>query len=476
MEDLIDLEFLLHRGSGRPGSRFFETEVEPWIEPDRIGRPDSATMSRALWQWLGERRRVLGEKELPGRAFSGAVAWVTVLLVAMLGLAGGGLVFGLLNQYDGRTFHVLVLLGLTLGIQWIILILSLLAFLTVGWWRHGASLTAAQSLLHGWITRLTRRALGDEAAAWWRETSRSASLFRLPALRVSQLAALSFNLGTTAALLACVFFLATRFGWETTTADTMGPALERGTRLLAFPWIWFRPDWVPSAEVIRQTLITWEDRKPVLPPAEASTRWYPFLIASLVTWGILPRLLLLAATAAFAKRALARYSFQERRHREWWRELTATGGLHVETEGPADGAFALFHGGMEPPSDLRRACLQQLRLNVEEQAVHGAGELEDDLAAFERAASFLSRRDSNRLVIVAEGWALAPREFRDFHERLRAKAGTKPEIDLLLVGLPGPERAATPPEAADVTQWERFIAELGDERLHVRPFRPSLAS
>jgi hypothetical protein len=362
--DLIDLEFALSRQQGKREPEFFEESVEPWIAPAEIARPSRRTMSRALWQWLGEQRAKAPDAHLPGRAYSGALLLVTVAAMFFTFSAGTGAVLGLLNQYDGRTFHVLALLALTVGVQWTFLLLSITGFLTWGWWSRHAFISAAQKLLTVWINRLVRRSLGEEASTWWRETSRSRQLFGLPVLTVVQLAGLSFSVGSLLALTGCVFLLSVRFGWETTTVESMAPAVERTIDILGAPWSWFKPEWVPDREVIRGTLITWEDRKPLMPPADLSARWYPFLVACLVVWGILPRLLLAGLMAMVRRRALDQYSFQERMHREWWRRLTELD-LHAVVTGPADGACVILLGGVEEPAELRRACLQQLRLNIE---------------------------------------------------------------------------------------------------------------
>jgi len=472
--DLIDLEFALSRSQEKPGPGFFESEVEPWIEPAEIGHPGRKTMSRALWQWLERERRKAGDGQLPGRAYSGALALVTCAALALTFSIGSGAVLGLLNQYDGRTFHVLALLAVTIGVQWIFLLLSWIGYATWGLWRHHVIVSGAQRLINLWINRLVRRSLGEDAGNWWRETSRTRRLFGFPALVVSQMAGLAFSVGSLIALLGCVLFLSVRFGWETTTAGTVAPAVEQAVQWLAAPWSWIRPEWVPDDEVIRGTLISLEDRRPVMVASQLSARWYPFLLACLLVWGILPRVTMLGIMTFLRHRALNDYSFQERVHREWWRGLTELE-IHAATAGPADGAFALLLGGLDEPPGLRRACLQQLRFNVEERAVLGSGSLEDDEMALKKAVDFLSRKKDGRIILVAESWALVPKEFREIHDRLREKVGAKAALDLFLIGLPGPDHSLKPPAEEEISMWEKFAGELGDPFLYIQPFQAALA-
>jgi len=419
---LIDLEFALTRAQRKVEPDFFETAVEPWIEPAEIARPGRKTMSRALWQWLERQRRQAGDGHLPGRAYSGALALVTIAAIALTFSVGSGAVLGLLNQYDGRTFHVLVLLAVTIGVQWVFLLLSWIGYATWGVWRQHAVISGAQRILNLWINRLVRRSLGEEAGNWWRETSRTRQLFGFPALMASQLAGLAFSAGSVLALLGCVLFLSVRFGWETTTAGTVAPVLEQGVQWLAKPWSWIRPDWVPDAEAIRGTLHL-IGRPEAGDAGKRTLRPLVSLLAGLPgRVGNAAPVIMLAIMSVLRHRALDGYSFQERVHREWWRGLTELE-IHSATIGPADGTFALLLGGLEEPQGLRRACLQQLRLNVEERAVLGLGSLEDDEAALKKAVDYLARKKDGRIILVAESWALVPKEFREIHSRLRENRG-----------------------------------------------------
>ncbi len=385
-------------------------------------------------------------------------------------LTGAGMIFGLL-QYDGRTFNLLLLLALTLGIQWVFLLAGALGFLTWGWWRPDAFLSLAQRAVFGLGSRLARRSLGDDASRWWRETAHSRRLYALPALRLTQTVGIAFNLGTLLALTAAVLFLSIRVGWETTTPETMIPAVKRGVALLSTPWSWLQPGWAPTGAAIEASLIRIENGKPVVPGQTIAAAWIPFILASLVVWGLLPRLLLRLFFGWRERRALATYSFQDRIHREWWRRLTDVH-LDIETPVPADGTFALLWGGMNPtPEELRRACLQQLRLNPEAHATHGAGSLEDDTRALDTAASFLAKHRDAPLVIVAEAWSLSPKEFHDFHRALRERIGEERPIQVLLTGVPpAPERLA-PAQLDDVSVWETFAASLDDAALYLRPMK-----
>lgn len=470
----MDLEFALWRRERRAGDGFFRECIEPWIDPKEIVRPGRETMSRALWAWMGREREGTGRRDWPGRAFSGALTGVGFGAVLLAFCAGVGTVLGLLGTYDGRTFPVLLLLLLTIGVQWGLLMLSVFGFLTWGWWGGHAFVTGAQRLVSAGIATLVKRSLGKEGERWWRETVRTRRLFGVPAMQVSQWAGVAFGVGSFLALGACVLFLSVRFGWETTAVHGVAPYVHGMVRVLSAPWAALCPQWIPDETLINATRIELRDGKPILPPLERSSGWYPFLLVGILFWGVLPRLGLVMIAAWMKHRSIAAYAFQERLHREWWREMTEVS-VHVAVSGPADGAFALLLGGLQEPEGLRRACLQQLRLNLEDRAQLGVGSLADDLASLERAVNWLAKRKEARLILVAESWALVPKEFREFHEQLRGRIGGKIPVDVLLVGLPAASGGIGEPSGEDISIWERFAAELGDPMLHLQPYKSVLA-
>lgn len=474
ISDLIDLEYLLEQEGKQTGTDFFAAHVEPWIDPAKIDHPDSKTLRAALWLWLQTKRRQLADANLPGRAFAGAQTLATLLLTTALFINALGVVFGLL-RYDGRTYNVLVFLSLTLGLSWLFLLAGLLGYLTWGRWRRSPFVSLAQNLAFQLTNRLIRKPLAQDAANWWRETSRTRSLFTLPALALTQKAAVSYCAGCLCALLCAVVFLSIRFGWETTASAAMSPTLHQAAQFLGQPWSWIRPEWVPSLAVIEQSRITWEQGVARLPPASLSSVWIPFLTLSLLVWGLCPRLILLGWVLLRQRSALRTYSFQDRQHREWWRRITDFP-FEIRVPGPADGAFAVHWAGTTVAGEpLRTAVLRQLRLHLEAEADAGSGSLDDDAAAAIQVREFLRQDPTGRIVVVADSWSLAPKDLGDFLDRLRQAAGAAAGIDLFLVGLPESGKPLSEPPASEVAIWEDFAARRSDPSLFVRPFRAEAA-
>jgi hypothetical protein len=116
---------------------------------------------------------------------------------------------------------------------------------------------------------------------------------------LTQRAAVAFNLGALAATLYLVTVRALAFAWSTTLE--VDPTLMTGFfSAIATPWRWL-PTAVPSRELVAASrYFPGRSYDPDL-----LGDWWPFLVAALVTYGLLPRLLLAsyAAYRAHAARA-----------------------------------------------------------------------------------------------------------------------------------------------------------------------------
>ncbi len=470
--DSIDLEFLLRREKSDPdpNAEFFAEEVEPWIEPGKIDRPDAQTLSRAFWRWLQLAKNRVDAANLPGKAISGAFGTVGAVSALLMLLLGAGAVLGTSDREDERTYNVLLLLGITVGIQWLILVLGLLGFLVWSIWREHAFVSFTHRGFQALIDKLARRTMSEEAGQWWEETAKTRGLFTLPALQLAQAAGIAFNLGVLAALIGSVLFDTVRFGWETTAETTMTSALHQSTRILAAPWAWIDPEWAPDRAEIEATRIRWDSGGESMLPEESAAAWYPFVLGTILVWGLLPRLLLFALFDLRRRSALRNQPFAERVHRQWWRNLTDVP-IEVTTDGPADDAIALLWGGVSPDEEqLRVAGLQQLRVNLAEMLPAGGAEICDDEAALQAVQRRL-KKGALRVVIVVEAWSLAPKDLGDFLDQLRQIAGPATPVDCFILGLPREETALTPPKEDEMAVWEKFAASRNDPALFVKPCR-----
>jgi hypothetical protein len=220
----------------------------------------------------------------------------------------------------------------------------------------------------------------------------------------------------------------------------MERTLEGLVRVLSLPWGWFAPRFIPDVAATRRGE-AW---------GGGGQDWVMFLILALALWGIVPRLLLLCFAQVQEWRILRAPEFQAPAHRRLWRVLTGVR-RGEDPQGPADGALVIDLGGISPDHEaLRPFFLRHLRMNPvawETLDVLDGGREAAARAALEKAPA--------GVILLAEGWALAPRRIEEVLKRVLDAAGGRRIVlhvaDFDKEGRPGAvkgdERAA----------WEAFL-------------------
>ncbi len=256
----------------------------------------------------------------------------------------------------------------------------------------------------------------------------------------AQSAALNFHLGAIIGLCLLFFFRRVGFYWETTSQRAMERTLESAVNFLSLPWRHFNPKMVPDIAGSRRGA-DWDG---------GGEPWMLFLVAALMVWGFLPRQLL-GLFAHFKAWWSARSpDFQSPRHRKLWRVLTGVR-RGEDPEGPADGALVIDLGGISPDHEsLRPFFLRHLRMNPV------AWETLDVLdAGREAAARSALEKSPAGVILLAEGWSLAPRRIEETLKRvLDATGGRRIVLHVADFDKEGRPRA---PKTEERAAWEAFL-------------------
>jgi hypothetical protein len=493
--DLLDLDFLLQMdaeveeaGLASRDEKIAREHLLPVLGAGAmVGDAPLPVRSQGIWEWLKVSRAAAAKSGssgiplMPGEVFCQVRPLVGVLGGIVMLALGAGLVFSLLHQ-EARYFNVMMFLAATLLPQLVLL------FLLAGGWvvrglggRKSTSGGVAQTLVREimvWVAGKVRSHRGGVKLQEQWQALKQRNYLAWPVLEMTQTLALMYNMGILAGFAGCLLAMDVRFFWESTPGVAAVETLEQIVRIVSSPWGSLIHDWLPTGEGIAATRITMAGAEKVYPPADAvnsAAVWVPFLTGAVVFWGLLPRLLLRVGVGIWASRALRRYSFVERRHRELWRRLTA---LRVGTSssGPDDEAVVLLWGGLNPPPDeLRKVLLQQLRLNPVQSFVAGnVTDVSVDAKILREVGETLAdMKPGVRLVVAVESWALAPREATDFLNELRERVGQDRAVRLLLFGPPLEERPFSEPPLVEIGMWENLVAARKDAALTVYPYRKS---
>ena len=306
----------------------YKEQIEPFL-----GDADAHTSqhrNRALRRWLEQRRKqedpAMAEL-LPGQAFKRAQRLVGTAM-GLTGFAIGIGVASTLLQYEGD--HPV---NVSWYLFWLVLLQMILVGTTIGLWYGRRSKLIKGATQDISLLGQLLRPLFSRAARWvqkqrlthvppdLRERAKSKQgLLRanfalygpasyLPVLIPAQLFGIGFNIGAIIMTVTLIWFADLGFGWG--SAMNVSPETIHGlTRLIALPWSWLLGEGVglPTLDQIAGTRISLKDPLYVLDAGHLrSWRW--FLVLSVLTYGLLPRIALLGLSAFKERRSLAALPF-----------------------------------------------------------------------------------------------------------------------------------------------------------------------
>ena len=303
-EQFVDLDRELHF-AGEGGEKIRRARMEAVY----AGKSDEELMLA----WLGEER--------PAGMTLGAMVrdvfrWALVALVAAGLTSGWGMAAGLL-RYDGsQPINVLLFLVALVGAQIILVPFLLLAFVFRR--RLRGSLRVVQGLIGvfmRWVirTQATQRATGrtaEELEAEWGRLQGSGTLYArvqpLLLLLLFQALGVAFNVAAIVTLVFLVAISDLTFAWST-TLQVEADQVHRWTQYLSAPWASLWSEARPSMELVETTRFIRLNGSYLGVSENAGLTaggWWPFLAASVFTYGLLPRLLALGAGAWLVRREM----------------------------------------------------------------------------------------------------------------------------------------------------------------------------
>jgi len=447
--DLVDFETLIADTSLEDSAvtaelrQEFSRDIKPQLRKARF-KNEREKRSSGFNLWTKSAQKQLSPS--PGRKLTGASALASLLWYSLLFLLGVSLVIGLVDRSRGL-INVTLFLALSIGLQWLILILAAL-----GWaFRNKAnlSLSAPQNLLASLIGKFA----GEKSSTAWQrilhEGDRHTSIAGWLLAKILNRGALFWNLGIAAGLLGCLSFLDLHFYWESTLENAAENSIKTLVDFISAPWAWLHSELRPNYEQIKDTRLTPKMDRDTLGDPKS---WYPFLFITIVFWGILPRLLLSTYSSIKQTKALKNLEFNQPRHRALWRTLH-----HVERElavqGPGDEAVVIDCGGTGISlSILKPFLLQRLRIHPSELFQLAVLDSDEEARTYEAI-----KNASGGVVLSVEAWSLAPSQMKALHKKVRNHRPDLPIWFLVLGTEPSYEA-----NDSEFLLWRNFVDELND--------------
>jgi hypothetical protein len=510
IEDLIDLEYFIHREETSPDS----PEKEAQHAKDRAfylkhleskGPGEQVSRATILRNWLEFRRNPLKEAHphdqvLPGEAFRQIYAVMMLIMVLAGFSSGSGLCFSFLVYKGHEPLNVSSYLGIFVLTQ-MALILLVLFYLVLGRFKTSFQPPSLLRLFLGsaivklgvWIKKKTSRHLSAAhrnsfSAALGMMSGRSSqyrAVLPWPLIILTQVFAVWFNLGVLTATLLKVIGSDLAFGWQS-TLQLSTEAVYKGAMALALPWSWIVPENLahPTLEQIEGSRIILKNGIGLLNSPDLAA-WWPFLCFAVLVYGLLPRLVLLIFATIMKKKALNRVSFNRVSFDKLLLSLSSPA---IDTRGEAKHGDSHHARSTAPPSVTEIEGLNDpVRVLVPEDIQ--IENLDDDLghhvmALFRAPLSHtvpvtldptldwshiekLIPGSGGRLALLMESWQPPIREVLNYIRGIKSQGGTDFKLYLLMTGKPGLDGGLTPPTDAEFRIWKEKIHALGDPNIQV---------
>jgi len=466
------------------------TALEVRKQRDRsIGRALQQHRKRPARQLRGWLERV----DLPGWKRDGYDATqlyhLLCVILAVAGLASGWGLARAVLYYTGQApiniIHVLALLVLP---QLLLLMLWLLAALPLRLPLFSSLQSTLQLLnpgrLAGLLARLFPHQRRHKLELLWDSEN---ALLLAPAARWlfslwSQLFAFWFNVGLLGAAFYLISFSDLAFAWST-TLNLDNSSFQRMLAALSWPWHALVPEAVPDPGLVELSRYYRLDEGALTSGPDAAQRaaslggWWPFLVAALVCYGLLPRLLtLLFSWLRFRHhlaRALPRLPGAPELLARMNSPLISTAALQPETgarlpsgedlSAPQGTAYRLscavvdWSGTIES-RDRIAAGLRELGIEaLNFLAAGGARSTAQDAVT----VAALCKRSSEGVAVIAKAWEPPLLEFLDFLQEVRNHCGPRRALIVVLWG--GPSGVSD----RDLEPWQLTLRQLKDPDLHL---------
>jgi hypothetical protein len=319
VSDCITYETLLHRDKKiKKDLHQRDREIFKPMENSSIDK------SRALKYWLSQRVKseYLNEKVTPGDRFQSRFNLLQVILLILGILSGYGLVSGLL-AYNGQHptnisiyFWVVILnqLVIILSIPIISIIIRVLANKQSDFKGEPYNLSVVGGTiipkLFEWADKKIKSTnTSNDFDLIFTRSRNYQSIIKLKSASLIQLYAISLNLSMVTTFILLVLFSDRAFGWQTSSSFISPELVYNLCNKLSFPWqwIWGAEVGYPSIEQIQATQIFLNQSIELIDPVNFHA-WWPFLVLSTFTYGLLPRILLLGLTSLQSNKYFNRFT------------------------------------------------------------------------------------------------------------------------------------------------------------------------
>lgn len=441
------------------------TPVAERIRRDRdIGRGLAAQddLGRVLAWW--EQIKPLDVQASVGNRVVTMRRLLTTVLFG-LGVTGGAALCSVALAYDGDyPVNLMALLGVLVGIPALFVLLSVVSSILQASGISPLREFARALNINRWLMGLWDRLGGAHLAGGGGRTNIQGRFAYWQLTQFSQYFSIGFFAGVLCMYGALVAVTDLAFGWST-TLQIQASSVHQWVSNIALPWSAWWPAAAPGLELTEAS--RFYRLAGAMPQGRAAQLgdWWPFVLMVILTWGLLPRFLMLLVVQ-WRLRVATRMMLHEHAEVTSLCDRLVAPSLVLGGDNAAIEAESPIAEGGAESIDLHGAAVVIWNAACRSGAVdaqHGIIELASgDSEALRQLAVEKITPGADKLVVFIKGWEPPVLEFNDLLAFIRERLGTQGSIVVAPLGLAGQVVNAT-----DLAIWRSAIASFGDPRVYV---------
>lgn len=487
--DIVDLNFYCRLDQEQEevsNDDLHRRDRQIFLENRQAEQLHTSSHLQCLRLWLASRRisiKASGQPYNPGQDLYRLLQFFKYLLAAcgmLAGLIAGTSYFA----YTGTTpLNVFTFFLLFILPQLVLVVLFLFRSLIAGLSRRPV-LSMRRVLLplfRGFAGLLERGKLSlfeSNMQKWLSKllSQNTSALIGWPLFIHAQLFSIFFNVGLAALTFLKIATTDLAFGWQT-TLQIGAEKLYSIVKILAIPW-----SWCLSEALSYPTLAQIEGSRIILKDTiyhlltENLTSWWPFLLLSLLFYGLLPRLLLLFIGLYLNNRHLTRFLRQRKFYNISRRMLTPLVSTQAKPQSPlvehvvpTAKALTEYSGSAKipiqeahllVPQDISDSLTEEMLKKLLLPYGYSASQTTPIFTSYDDDSSVLQELEGVRkpLIVFLEAWMAPIREHLLFLEKLCSLLPENIPVCVCLLGRPQRKAPFTTPTKDEMHLWKKKIS------------------
>jgi hypothetical protein len=420
-------------------------------------------------QWWGQivQQQPGRDEDTAGHQLCRARNLISLSLVA-IGIFMGGTICSVALAYQGDyPVNLLPLFGILIAIPMLLLMATV-----------GASMAQLQGLtrisqalsilnINRWVINWWGRLGGRTLAPRYRGAA-TTSLLHWQIVVFSQWMSIGFFIGALVTTLVLISFTDIAFGWST-TLQIEALSVHAWVEFAAIPWASWLPVANPDLTLVEQSRFFRLNDEYDATNALILGNWWPFVVMTIVVWGLIPRLLMLGVASWQLQRSEVSLLLDnsqvtlllDRLHRpevQFQSDSQSNSQSAINTDRlvghplDKDATFIVWNGPMPEHHGLPTA--------LEVSIVQSESERRDAMRQLVNSSQL--RSEGRRVVVFTKSWEPPLLEFSDFVTMLRELMGPNGLIRIVPVGL-----NKLQPTEEDGAIWVRAVAQMHDAGIYI---------